>query len=42
LKKGKKQVKIKGDNFLKLAGIVTAKEPFSAIEEVRKLRNGEL
>ncbi len=41
-KEEKKQAKTKGDNFLKLAGIVTAKEPFSATEEVKKLRNGEL
>jgi len=27
-KEEKKQAKTKGDNFLKLAGIVTAKEPF--------------
>lgn len=38
----KKQKKTKGDNFLKLAGIVTAQEPFSATEEVKKFRNGEL
>ena len=38
----KKQEKTKGDNFLKLGGIVTASEPFSAIEEVKKFRNGEL
>ncbi|NYB52789.1 MAG: hypothetical protein HVN35_09565 [Methanobacteriaceae archaeon] len=41
-KEEKKQKKTKGDNFLKLAGIVTAKKPFSATEEVKKLRNGEL
>ncbi len=28
--------------FSNWAGIVTTKEPFSAIEEVIKLRNGEL
>lgn len=41
-KEEKKQAKTKGDNFLKLAGIVTAKEPFNATKEVKKLRNGEL
>ena len=34
-----KQRKTKGDNFLKLAGIVTAPEPFNATEEVKKFRN---
>jgi len=38
----KKQEKTKGDNFLKLAGIVTAEKPFSTTEEVKKFRNGEL
>ena len=38
----KKQEQTKGDNFLKLAGIVTVQEPFSATEEVKKFRNGEL
>lgn len=37
-----KQKKVKGANFLKLAGIVTANEEFNAVEEVKKLRNGEL
>ena len=41
-KEVEKQEKTKGDNFLKLAGIVTAPEPFSATEEIRKLRNREL
>jgi len=41
-KEEKKQAKTKGDNFLRLAGIVTAKEPFNATEEVKRLRNGEL
>ncbi|MDR2966328.1 MAG: hypothetical protein LBU74_00065 [Methanobacteriaceae archaeon] len=38
----KKQKKTKGDNFIKLAGIVTAQNPFNATEEVKKFRNGEL
>jgi len=38
----KRQKKTKGDNFLKLAGIVTAEKPFNATEEVKKFRNGEL
>jgi len=37
-----KQSKIKGDSFLKLGGIVTASESFSATEEVKRFRNGEL
>ena len=41
-KEEKKQAKTKGNNFLKLAGIVTAKEPFNATKEVKKLRYGEL
>lgn len=41
-KEEKKQAKTKGDNFLKLAGIVTAKEPFNATKELKKLRHGEL
>ena len=41
-KQAEKQEKTKGDNFLKLAGIVTAPESFNATEEIRKLRNGEL
>lgn len=38
----RKQEKTKGDNFIKLAGIVTADESFNATEELKKLRNGEL
>ena len=41
-KEVEKQEKTKGNNFLKLSGIVTAPKPFSATEEIRKLRNGEL
>lgn len=41
-KEAEKQKKTKGDNFLKLAGIVTASEPFNATKELRKLRNGEI
>ncbi|KZX16956.1 hypothetical protein [Methanobrevibacter filiformis] len=41
-KQAEKQKETKGNNFLKLAGIVTAPKPFSATDEVRKLRNGEL
>lgn len=41
-KQAEKQKATKGNNFLKLAGIVTAEKPFNATEEVKKLRNGEL
>ena len=37
-----KQEKTKGDNFIKLAGIVTSPEPFDATKEVKKFRSGEL
>jgi len=41
-KEAEKQEKTKGDNFLKLAGVVTSHEPFNVTEELRKMRNGEL